>query len=94
LGELRRWDSNPQPPGYEPCTPNRQSIFVFKWRRRGGQRLPHGNRTRHPSSATTGPDSLDGPDVLQPAVAAVSWSKGPTKGCQELLSLRPSVSAT
>jgi hypothetical protein len=29
----------------------------------------------------------------EPAVAAVSSSKGPTKGCQELLSLRPSASA-
>jgi len=27
--EWRRRDSNPQPPGCEPCTPNRQSIFVF-----------------------------------------------------------------
>jgi hypothetical protein len=93
LCELRRWDSNPQPPAFEACTPNRQSIFVFKWRRRDGQRLPHGNRTRHPPSATTGPDALDGPDVLQPAVAVVSFPKGPTKGCREPLSLRPSVSA-
>ena len=32
----RRWDSNPQPPGPEPCTPDRQSVMsFFKTQRRG-----------------------------------------------------------
>lgn len=33
--ELRRWDSNPQQPGYEPCTPTWQSVCIgwaTKWR--------------------------------------------------------------
>ncbi len=67
--ELRRWDSNPHPPGYEPCTPTRQSTYVFIGDEGCGQRLPHGNRTRRPTLFTSEPDSLDGPDVLQPAVA-------------------------
>lgn len=25
----RRWDSNPQPPGRKPCTPDRQSVMSF-----------------------------------------------------------------
>ena len=30
LHQSGRWESNPRPPGYEPCTPNRQSIVCFK----------------------------------------------------------------
>ncbi len=44
----RRWDSNPQPPGYEPCTPIRQSVMF--WWRRGcwSEAFSYGNRTRQP----------------------------------------------
>ena len=30
LGDLRWWDSNPRPPAYEACTPNRQSV-LYRW---------------------------------------------------------------
>lgn len=46
--KLRRWDSNPQSPGNEPCTPIRQSVMF--WWRRGcrSEAFPYGNRTRQP----------------------------------------------
>ena len=28
--DLRWWDSNPRPPAYEACTPNRQSV-LYRW---------------------------------------------------------------
>ena len=46
--ESRRWESNLQPPGYEPCTPT-GSRSVFNGRRGSGQRaFQYGNRTRRP----------------------------------------------
>jgi hypothetical protein len=38
---LRRWESNPLQPGFEPCTPIRQSV-LFSRRRGSGQRLREG----------------------------------------------------
>jgi hypothetical protein len=71
---------NPRPPGYDPCTPIRQSV-LFSRRRGGGQRLREGIQP---------PDHFHGPqlhwtaDVLQPAVADLFF-KRPTKVCRECL---------
>ena len=59
--EWRRWDSNPQPPGYEPCTPTRQSIMFY-----GDEVLVRGISVResNPLTMIWSPNSLDGADVL------------------------------
>lgn len=36
FAKSRRWDSNPQPPGPEPCTPDRQSVMFFLKPNEGG----------------------------------------------------------
>ena len=93
FGKSRRWDSNPQPPGSEAMYSNRQSVMYLVATKCWSEALP-ATGIEPADRLERSPDAggRNRTDVLQAGSRRVS--KCPTKGSQEVLSLRPSVPAT
>ena len=77
---IRWWDSNPRPPAYEACTPNRQSVCSLAGRRGWSEHCSTIELHPHPCGWMIGLEPTT--DVLQPAVAAAKvdfQKRQPTK---------------